>query len=638
MNYADNQSALVPLTAREQDILHMMADGMTNRQISERLTIGVETVRWYTKQIYGKLGVHSRTQASLRARELGLGTPGRPAANRARAYVPRPIMPVYATPFVGRDRELQDIVSLLSDPNIRLITVAGLGGIGKTRLCVEAVRGLLSRFVDGVYFIQLPSLDDISELAPLVARGMRLSLGTNDNAAEQVVRYLARKQALLVLDGFEHLTGGAGWIARLLQATAAVKVLVTSQASLNLRKEWVRHLDGLPYPSHDDVECIEDYGAVRLFLERAHRVRHDFSLLDNEKYVVEICQLVQGMPLAIELATSWLKTLSCAEIAAEIKQSIDFLAARQPDVDARHRSVRAVFDYAWARLAHEERLVLRRLSVFHGGFGREAAGQVAGASIQVLSELVDKSFLTRGPGELFEMHDLLRQYAEQQLEQTASTELSTRSRMLLTWSSLIKGDFDRAKDLADQILPPSSQTGHIGEETFGLALFAVLAGMEEDYPRCLQLGEASQALLSRHADTADPITLIFANLAVGVGSIGMEDYHSAKAHVSSALTAATALRVPAFMTLCLPVAAIILAHEADTERALELIALASTHAASTPAWMKKWPTLAQLQADLRDELGEEACHELWERGRLLDLDTAVQQLLVDFHNTQQRLR
>jgi predicted ATPase len=244
------------------------------------------------------------------------------------------------------------------------------------------------------------------------------------------------------LDEFEHLLSGVALITDILQAAPDVKILVTSREALNLNEEWPRQIGGLRYPTGQPMEEIEDYSAVQLFAERAYRFRATFSLSDELDGVVRICQLVQGMPLGIELAAAWLKTLPCTRIADEIQASLDFLASPLRNVPDRHRSMRAVFDHSWKLLTGEEQAVFRRLAVFRGGFEHEAAQQVAAASLFVLTALVDKSLLQWTAGGRYDIHELLRQYAEQQLEAAGETEMARAAHSAYYMDFLAQRDAD----------------------------------------------------------------------------------------------------------------------------------------------------------------------------------------------------
>lgn len=611
-----------PLTSRELDVLRLMASGMSNAQISEELVIGVETVRWYTKQIYSKLGVHSRTQASLRARDFGLIQPQVVRAARKTAVAGHNL-PNYATAFVGREQELNELVRLLADPQVRLVTITGPGGMGKTRLSVEAARVLKDRFADGIVFAPLAAVDTAVDIVPTVARMLQLRLHAGEATHVQLLRFLYGKRLLLILDNCEHLPQGVELARQILHDTQSVNILVTSRSALNLAGEWVRPLKSLPSPASGSVANLDDYHAVQLFLARARQVRADFALADNRACVAEICRLVQGMPLALELAATWLKILSCGDIVAEIQHSLDFLATTHQDVAERHQSIRAVFGTSWALLTDEERGVLKRLSMFRGGFGRLAAEQVAGASLTTLSSLVDKSWLRQNTAGDFEFHDLLRQYVEDQLAQATAGTLTTRSGQLLSWSRLIKGDFERAGELARDILARKEATPP-AEEAFGLALTGILAGMEEDYERCWQLCTAALALTHKTDVTPNPITLIFIHLGLAVAGCGLSDYAAASAHSKQALALAGALHSPAFVKLCLPPTAVVRAHKAEAETAVELLGLAATPPGRMPAWMQAWPLLAQLRTDLAGELGQPAFDQCWSRGQNLALNTILE--------------
>jgi predicted ATPase/DNA-binding NarL/FixJ family response regulator len=326
-------------------------------------------------------------------------------------------LPTQSTPFIGRHEELAAVVDLLASPACRLLTLAGPGGIGKTRLAIEVAARMLTDFADGVYFVALAPITSVEYVISAISDAIGFQSYHGGGSRQQLFNYLSEKQLLLGIDNFEHLLESTELVAEILEAAPDVKILTTSREALNLQEEWVRHVEGLRFPQIEDVEEIEAYSAVQLFTDRASRVRDDFSLVDNWACVSRVCQLVEGMPLAIELAASWLKTLPCAEIAEEIGRNVDFLATRLRNVPERHRSIQAVFEQSWQLLAEQERDVFMKLSVFRGGFRREAAAQVAGASLATLSALVDKSLLRADPSGRYTTHELLRQYAEKRLDE-----------------------------------------------------------------------------------------------------------------------------------------------------------------------------------------------------------------------------
>jgi predicted ATPase/DNA-binding SARP family transcriptional activator len=332
---------------------------------------------------------------------------------------PRHNLPPQPTPFIGREEMLADIAALLQDPDCRLLTLVGPGGIGKTRLALQAASEQLDAFLYGVWFVPLAPLSSPEFIVPTMADALRFSFfqREGEEPKQQLINYLREKQMLLVLDNFDHLVEGAGLLSEVLASAPQVKILVTSRQRLNLQAEWALEIEGMHYPADGQVASPEGYSAMQLFLERARRADVGFSLSEDQiPDLVRICRLVQGMPLGIELAAAWVKMLSCREIAHQIERSLDFLATSMRDMPQRHRSLRAVFDHSWQLLSEAERSAFSKLSVFRGGFRREAAAQVAGADLPLLSGLVDKSLLRQQPSGRHEMHELLRQYAAERLD------------------------------------------------------------------------------------------------------------------------------------------------------------------------------------------------------------------------------
>ncbi len=336
--------------------------------------------------------------------------------------------PSHPTALIGRQAELEHIHARLSDPTCRLLTLVGPGGIGKTRLALEVVNRLAGHFSHGAHIVYLNAVSSGKFLAPAIADALGMSLSGHDTPDAQMIRFLQDQDTLLALDNFEHLVAESDRLADLLAGAPGVKLLVTSREALNLRDEWLYSLGGLSFPQGEDQSnhSAADYHAVQLFAHFARRVQPGFALDDEADSVVRICRAVEGMPLAIELAASWAKTLSCGEIAREIETSPAILETGLRDFPARHRSMQAVFDQSWARLADRERDVFRRLSIFRGSFRRDAAETIAGASLPVLSALVDKSILHREASDRYSMHPLLRQYAAEHLAQEPDALAETR--------------------------------------------------------------------------------------------------------------------------------------------------------------------------------------------------------------------
>lgn len=356
----------------------------------------------------------------------------RPQGERGPAeFFPRlPSLPTPPTPLIGRERELAEVGDLLSNPTCRLLTIVGPGGMGKTRLALAAAAEQHAQFRDGAIFVPLASQSSADLLAAAIMTALEIPLSGPQDPNDQLRLYLREREVLIVLDSFEHLPDGASRLSAILRNAARVAFLVTSRERLSLQGEWVFDLHGLEVPEGHRVDEVERYSAVQLFVQSARRVRSNVSFSDEDKSsIVRLCQLVEGMPLAIELAAAWVRTLTCREIAEEIDKGFGFLATRLQDVPERHRSMRAVFEQSWLFLSEEERRVLEKLSVFRGGFEREAGEQVAGATLPLLAALVDKSLVRVGKGERYLSHELVRQFAEGKLTDSGKLE-ETRDRHL----------------------------------------------------------------------------------------------------------------------------------------------------------------------------------------------------------------
>ncbi|HEX6737495.1 MAG TPA: BTAD domain-containing putative transcriptional regulator, partial [Vicinamibacteria bacterium] len=356
----------------------------------------------------------------------GVAPDPRPAP---RPGVAPPQLPAQPGPLIGRERELAELAALLADPACRLVTLVGPGGIGKTRLGIQAAADQGEACADGVCFVPLAPLRSADLLVTAIANALELTSYGQQGLEDQLLEELRERELLLVLDNAEHLLEGAPLLAAILQRAPDVKLLVTSRERLDVREEWAFAVDGLSVPAAGETDGIEDHGAVRLFVQRARQVEARFALRPEDRPdVARICRLVGGMPLAIELAAAWVAVLPCAEIAREIERNLDVLATTLRDVPARHRDMRAVFDHSWRLLTEHQRDVFRQLSVFRGGFLRAAAAEVAGASLFTLSALVSKSFLRKTPAERYEIHELLRQYAQEQLETSPREAEGARDR------------------------------------------------------------------------------------------------------------------------------------------------------------------------------------------------------------------
>ncbi|HVO42816.1 MAG TPA: helix-turn-helix domain-containing protein [Aggregatilineales bacterium] len=324
----------------------------------------------------------------------------------APAQEPAPL-PKAATPFVGRTDELVHIGERLARSDCCLLTLVGPGGVGKTRLALAAAQAHQALFVDGVAFVSLTAITDSASIPDAVAQSLRVPL--TGPPAEQVLAYLRRRTMLLVLDNCEQLVGDLTWLFELLAAAPGIKVLATSRELLKLEGEWVFTVP----------ELAE---AISLFVITAQRVKRDFDVEGEKPAVARICQLVENLPLAVELAAAWVRVMPCAEIAREIASSLDILTTSLRTVPDKHRSMHAAFEQSWRRLSDGERTVFKGLSVFRGGFTREAAEQVAGASLTILASLIDRSLLRVDANGRYDLHELLRQYANEKLAEAGEVK------------------------------------------------------------------------------------------------------------------------------------------------------------------------------------------------------------------------
>lgn len=332
-------------------------------------------------------------------------------------------LPIQSTSIVGRDEELAELRNLLSDPQVRLVTILGPGGIGKTRLALEVAVAQLPNFSQGVYFVDLVPVQSAVSIVSSIAQALNFSLDDNREPKQQLFDYVREKQILLVLDNFEHLLDGASLIGNLLQVASKLKILVTSRTKLSLQSEQLFLLKGLDYSEEKRIisKDATHSNAVELFLQSAHRAQPDFApTKDDLSAIAQICHLVQGIPLGIILAATWVELLTPVEIATEIRQNLDFLETDLRDLPERQQSLRAVFNYSWQLLSQREREIFQALSVFRGSFTRQAAQEVTGASLKDLMAFSHKSLLNQVSVGHYELHQLLRQYTGEKLTQDST--------------------------------------------------------------------------------------------------------------------------------------------------------------------------------------------------------------------------
>ena len=314
------------------------------------------------------------------------------------------IMPVQFMPLIGREQELAHVCNLLKQPDVRLLTLTGPGGVGKTRLGVATLSALIDEYVDSVYPISLASVIDSDQVIPAIVKAFGLWEGGERPLLEQLLDYLRSKRMLLLLDNFEQIITAAPVLTDLLSSCPHLKLLVTSRAALHLPGEY--EFPVLPLPTPDLKEVIENESfitnpAVALFQMRAQAVQPNFKVTPaNIRTIAEICVCLDGLPLAIELAAVRIKMFSPAALLIRLSHRLQILTRGAGDLPVRQQTLRNTLQWSYDLLNLQERRLFRRLSVFVGGFTQEAAEAVcygtqreASITLDEIASLHDKSLL-----------------------------------------------------------------------------------------------------------------------------------------------------------------------------------------------------------------------------------------------------
>lgn len=412
------------LAERELQIIDLISQGYSNREIAQRLSLSLDTIKWYNKQLYSKLGVSSRTQAASAAQQYGL-LDRQPSATDNTD--PNHNLPHIPTSFIGRQRELAEVKHLLQSS--RLVVLTGTGGSGKTRLALQVARELVGYYPDGVWLVELAPIGDPSMVPNAIADVLRVDQSGEAPLGAIIQHFLQPRRLLLVLDNFEHLLEAAPLVGELVSSAARISVLVTSRERLNVygEQEYPLHPLALPEPvgiiSLDELMQVE---SAKLFVERARAVKQDFALRPHETDILaRMCVHLDGLPLALELAASRLKMFTLTALDERLGDRMSLLTGGARDLPARQRTLRDTIDWSYNLLEGGERALFARLAVFRGGGTLDAIEGICGKSlpgdhIVILSSLVDKSLVrTREgtDGELrFEMLETIREYALERLD------------------------------------------------------------------------------------------------------------------------------------------------------------------------------------------------------------------------------
>ena len=443
--------------------------------------------------------------------------PDPPAPTPARHSLPQRL-----TSFVGRTDELALVCSRLETPTTRLVTLIGEGGVGKSSLALAVGHALAETRPGGVGFVSLAEVEAEplgtlhQRLANALAQAVGLVFSTVRGAAEptvQLFHHLRDRSLLLILDNFEHLTPGLSFVTDLLHAAPDCQLLLTTRQPLLVTGESVVRLDGLPIPQERASLPLPDtaYASVALFVERARQRQHTFTLsAQNRAALAQLCRLVAGNALALELAAAWVEHYTLPEMVALLEANmLDFLRADQSDMDERHRSLRHVMETSWRLLDPEPQRMLVRLSIFRGSFHRDAALEVTRSSLNILVQLVNASLLQQSDAGRYELHEMVRQFAQERLVELPQGGTQSRQRHAHFYLALIGqvgrtseslGDLTRelanvrqawawAIEKGDAVALAGASDGlwnfylrkglfQEAEETFGLAIHGVLATPE----------------------------------------------------------------------------------------------------------------------------------------------------------------
>lgn len=422
------------LSKRAVEILRLLADGLSDREIADRLVMTVNTIKWYNRQIYSVLGVGSRTQALARARDLRLldEDDGTRATSHPVGAGPKHELPAETTHFIGRKHEMEAIMGLLGTAH--LLTLVGPPGTGKTRLALQVGAKMSGAFREGVCFV---SLGPISEPG-LVTNAIASAVGVNEVPGlpliETLKQALAQDQMLLILDNFEHLPSGATQVSELLSAAPNLVVLATSREPLHLygEREFAVPPLELPDPETLDPQALAGCESTALFVERARAVRSDFEVTpENARDIAKVCVRLEGLPLAIELAAARIKLLTPRTLLARLSSRLDTLTGGARNLPARQQTLRNTMEWSNNLLDDAEKALFARLAVFAGGWSLEAAEVVCGeglgmAVLDGLASLVDKSLIQQ-TGEVageprFTMLETIRDYALECLKASGEEE------------------------------------------------------------------------------------------------------------------------------------------------------------------------------------------------------------------------
>ncbi|NOK58637.1 MAG: hypothetical protein GFH27_549279n443 [Chloroflexi bacterium AL-W] len=502
---------------------------LTQKELAARVSCSVVTIR----RIESGVRQPSKHLAALLAEALDISSPEQarfvqaargqlaasrllnpstsiPAAMTSSALSPatgrRTNLRAPLTPLIGRQRTVEQVVALLRTPDVRLVTLTGPGGVGKTRVGLRVAAELVDDFADGVYFVDLAPVGDAALVAPTIAKVLGRKEVTEQPLIDNLIGYLHTKRMLLLLDNVEHVINAAPLIAQLLAEAPGLHVLVTSRTSLQLAGEYGFAVSPLILPNGDGTIAVKrlcDYEATALFVERvqsaSQKIQLDAAIIS---VIVEICRRLEGLPLAIELAAANVGVLSVQQIAARLDAGIQLSSTATHAALARHRTLEATFEWSYRLLSENARAVLRRLSIFTGGWSLEAAeaicvgdGVVAGEVLALLSELIRKSLISmqvQHEHARYQMLEMVRQFARTKLAEAGETArvreqhraffahfvAQAKSHLIaadqVTWFEHLEANLDNVRAALDASLAHAEADGAIASAVQALTMTADL--------------------------------------------------------------------------------------------------------------------------------------------------------------------
>lgn len=430
MNLLNAQQIRASLTEREYDVLRLLITGLSDREIAEILVLTVGTVKWYNRQIYDKLHVRNRVEATAQVQQLELLKTQSTVECEPEGQWGGNYLPAQVTSFIGRDQEIKALQEKLSVS--RLVTLTGPPGTGKTRLAIEAAGQLMDYFRDGTFFVSLAPLRDVNLVVKSIAQTLNVKESGSKALTERLQDHLCNKHLLLILDNFEHLLSAAPFVSQLLTTAPHLTILVTSREILRLYGEHEFPVPPLQLPNIrrqelTTLEAMMGYESIELFVRRANAASPSFTIDDKNVVAVgTICVHLDGLPLALELAAARIKYYAPQNLLLRLGSRLEALSEGPRDLPARQRTLRATLAWSYDLLEESEQVLFARLGIFVGGFTHKDVEVICGEGLTLavgdgLESLLNKSLILEQQrlqdGTRFILLETIREYALEKLHE-----------------------------------------------------------------------------------------------------------------------------------------------------------------------------------------------------------------------------